>query len=166
MAQPCKVCTHPEREQVDEALAAGLSDREGERRWGFSRAGVARHRKNHLSSAVQATAVEATKEAATTALARLEHLHRRVERVLTLAEREGKHTLVLQAAREMRQTAELLAKITGELDERTQVQVLNVSTDPQWLATRAAMLDALQPYPEAASAVAGRLLALEAGGTG
>ena len=57
--------------------------------------------------------------------------------------------------------AKLLAKLTGELDERPQVQVLNVAASPEWAETRARMLHALQPFPEARQAVA---LALTTGG--
>lgn len=165
MPPPCRVCSHPQHELIDEALAAGMSNREAAKRYDLHKDSLARHRANHLSAAVQALPVAAAEDAGT-ALARLEHLFLRVERVLTAAERSGNVKETIAASRELRQVTEVVAKIRGELDERTQVQVLNVSTDPQWLAVRAALLDALQPYPEAASAVAGRLLALEAGGTG
>ncbi len=164
MAQPCKACAHPERDLMDECLVGGMSNREAGRRFGITKDSVARHRANHVSSALQATVVEQTTQAAQSALARLEDLFSRVHRVLATAERDGKHSLVLQAAREMRQTAEVLAKITGELDERNQVQVLNVTADPGWLAARAAMQEALAPYPDAARAVSVRLLALDEGG--
>lgn len=52
---------------------------------------------------------------------------------------------------------ELLAKLTGELDERPQVNVLNVSASPEWLGIQSSMLEALAPYPEARTAVAGAL---------
>jgi hypothetical protein len=52
---------------------------------------------------------------------------------------------------------ELLAKLSGELDERPQVNILNVAASPEWLATQAAMLQALAPFPEARLAVAGAL---------
>ncbi|MGO0578121.1 hypothetical protein [Ornithinimicrobium panacihumi] len=162
MALACTICTHPEREAIDEALVAGMANRAIGRRWDLHKDAVARHKANHLSAAVQAHVTEQVANGATTALGRLEHLFSRVERVLIAAEREGKANLVLQASSEMRQTAALLAKITGELDERNTVQVLNVSADPAWLATRQAMLEALAPYPDAARAVAARLLALEA----
>ncbi len=164
MAQPCKACAHPERDLMDECLVSGMSNREAGRRFGITKDSVARHRANHVSSALQATVVEQTTQAAQSALARLEDLFSRVHRVLATAERDGKHSLVLQAAREMRQTAEVLAKITGELDERKQVQVLNVTADPGWLAARAAMQEALAPYPDAARAVSARLLTLDEGG--
>lgn len=166
MAQPCKACAHPERDLMDECLVGGMSNREAGRRFGITKDSVARHRANHVSSALQATVVEQTTQAAQSALARLEDLFSRVHRVLATAERDGKHSLVLQAAREMRQTAELLAKITGELDERNQVQVqvLNMTADPGWLAARTAMQEALAPYPDAARAVSARLLTLDEGG--
>lgn len=159
----CTVCAHPEREQIDLALVAGKSNRATARQYALHKDAVLRHKASHVSSALQAVTAARTTEAAQTALDRLEELFTRVGNVLRAAEIEGKPSLVLQAAREMRQTAEVLAKITGELDERNSVQVLNVTADPGWLATRAAMLEALAPHPEAAAAVSVRLLALEAG---
>ena len=44
------------------------------------------------------------------------------------------------------QTIELLAKLTGELDERAQV---NIVLSPQWLTIRLAILEALEPFPGA-----------------
>ena len=69
----------------------------------------------------------------------------------------------LAAIRELRSLLELVAKVTGELDERPQVQVLNVTTDPAWLQVRGAVMLALVPYPEAGQAVASQLAELEGG---
>jgi len=81
--------------------------------------------------------------------------------VLASAEAEGKAALSLAAIRELRGLVELLAKITGELDDRPQVQIVNVTTSPEWLQVRGALMGALRPYPDAARAVAGSLAQLE-----
>ena len=60
--------------------------------------------------------------------------------------------------REARGCLELLAKLTGELQQEGSINVLIA---PEWLALRGALLAALAPYAEARTAVAAALLALE-----
>lgn len=66
--------------------------------------------------------------------------------------------LMLKSVAQLRPSVELLAKLVGELDERA---VVNVVLSPEWQAVRGALLEALQPYPEARLAVAARLVALD-----
>ena len=78
---------------------------------------------------------------------------------------ETKHAdpreLVLKTADRLRSQSELLARLIGDLDERPQITLV---TAPEWLAIRAALLDALRAYPDARTAVAARLVALEGQG--
>lgn len=140
----------------------GVTLRDAARRFGLSKDSVSRH-KAHVSQALATVVAEREQAGARSALDRLEDLYDRASRVLDAAESEGKATLTLQAVKELRGIVETLAKVTGELDESPKVAVLNVASSAEWVATRAAMLDALQPYPEAARAVAARLVELEAG---
>lgn len=77
---------------------------------------------------------------------------------------EHKHAdprkLVLDTAAQLTKQIELLAKLTGELDERPEI---NVMVDPQWLVVRAALLTALAEYPDALEGVQRALTALPAG---
>ncbi len=162
MAGTCTVCAHPERKAIDEALIVGTPLREITRRWGVSKDAASRHRK-HVSPALSRVVSRRRADAGPrSALDRLEELYGRANVVLTAAEREGQASLSLAAIRELRSIVEMLAKITGELDDRPQVNVLSVHATPEWLATRDAMLGALAPYPEAAQAVAARLQGIEA----
>lgn len=95
------------------------------------------------------------------AVDRAEELYVKASAILEGAEQEGQGALALSAIKELRATVELLAKLTGELDERPQVNVLNVSSSPEWLAIQQAMLESLAPFPEARIAVAGTLEELE-----
>ncbi len=161
MAGTCTVCAHPERKAIDEALITGMPLREIARRWAVSKDAASRHRK-HVSPALARVVSRRRADAGPrSALDRLEELYGRASVVLAAAEREGQASLSLAAIRELRGLVEMLAKITGELDDRPQVNVLNVCTNPEWLATRDAMLGALAPYPEAALAVAARLQGIE-----
>jgi hypothetical protein len=141
---------------------------------------VSRHRDRHLppelvavkraNGRAESDALEAVRrsrelEGLATAADQVEALIGRARLVLDRAEDGEKATLVLAATRELRMLVELLAKLRGELDERP-LTAVNLITNPDWLAVRAAVIDALQPYPEAGAAVASRLLLMESGGRG
>ena len=162
MGLPCTVCSHPDRELIDAELVRGGSQRATARQWDLSKDAVRRHGA-HVSASLARVVSERETAGARSALERLEELHARAMRLLDAADSEGKASLSLQAIRECRALVEVLAKITGELDERPNVQVLNVATSPEWLNLRAALMDTLAPYPDAGQAVARRLLALEGG---
>ena len=53
--------------------------------------------------------------------------------------------------RELVRIVELMAKVSGELQE---AQTVNVLVMPEWSAIRAAMMQALAPYPAARVSVA------------
>lgn len=160
--QVCKVCAHPDRPAIEADILLGTSNPAVAGAWGLSKDSVRRHKNAGHLTAVSATA-EIT-DAAQTARERLEFLWDRTKAILAVAEQEGAGGMALGAIKELRGMVELLAKLTGELDDSPKVQVLNVATSTEWLAIRDAMLSALIPYPEAAQAVGQRLLLLEQGG--
>jgi len=67
--------------------------------------------------------------------------------------------LVLKATAQLTTQVQLLAKLLGQLDERA---VVNIVTMPEWVAVRAALLQALAPYADARLAVATALASVEA----
>lgn len=48
MSRPCPLCQHPDREQIDQELAAGASPTKIGRHYGASRNAMRNHRDNHL----------------------------------------------------------------------------------------------------------------------
>lgn len=150
----CRVCLHPERADIEAAMVGGLSNPATAARWGMSKDSVRRHRASHLSPALRAVAGQRDTAGPVRALDRLEELHGKASAILDAAMADGKPSLGLAAIRELRGVTETLARITGELDERPTVQVLNVATSPEWLETRGRLLAALAPYPEARQAAA------------
>lgn len=154
-AEQCSVCTHPNALDVDEALVAGETQAHVAKRYGLTAMSVSRHRRSHLSPAL--AAVQQRRERIGTSLStseKVEDLYLRASAILDTAERGGQGSLALQAIRDLRGLIELLAKLTGELDERPTVKVLNVQTSSEWLDLRGVILQALMPYPEAKLAVA------------
>jgi hypothetical protein len=55
--------------------------------------------------------------------------------------------LLIKTANHLQRQLELIAKLRGELQDQTTVNVL--ITHPEWLSLRTAVLNALEPYPEA-----------------
>lgn len=152
--EQCKVCAHAERPEIEAAIAGGMSNAEAGKRWGMSKDSVRRHKDAHLSPALRAVVAGRESAGAVKALDRLEALYAQASSVLDAANAEGKASLSLAAIRELRGLVELLARLTGELDERPTVQVLNVTASPEWDALRGVVLGALRAYPEAGRAVA------------
>lgn len=160
MPRTCTVCQHPDRPAIDAALLAGEPFRHIAARTGTSTGALQRHKEEHLPIAlVHAKEVEQVAQA-DDLLAQVRDLQRRTLRILDDAEKAGDRRTALAAIREARGNLELLGKLAGELQDG---QTVNVVVSPEWQRVRAVVIAALLPYPEARAAVAGQLLALEAG---
>jgi hypothetical protein len=157
MSRTCAVCTHSNRAGVDLALVNGLSNRRAASLCDVSEAAIRRHREHLPSAMVEAKAAEQVTQA-DDLLSQVMTLKARAVGILDAAEREGKYVPALMAIREAQGCIELLAELANQIDRRP---TLNLLIAPEWLAARAALLEALAPFPEARSAVSARLLALE-----
>ena len=167
MAPPCSVCRSPDRDAIDAAIVSGRPYRRIAAQFSTSASAIARHKKTHLSPAIVAVARErdehphageARLASARSALERIEDLARRLEGVLDSAETGGRTGAFLAAARELRSSIELLARLSGELKpEGVTVQVLNLTESPDWQATKTALMRALRPHPAALADVVAAL---------
>jgi hypothetical protein len=166
MGGRCTVCSHPDREAIDDALVRGsLTYRELTARYGLSKDSLSRHRATHVSAALAAILAADNRldeGQSVPLLRRVENLIARTDKMLKAAEREGRVNAALAAVRELRALLELLGKASGELREGPQVTV-NLLASPEWLAIRDGLFAALSPFPDARAAVAGRLLQIETG---
>jgi hypothetical protein len=151
MPRRCSVCTHPDRENIDEALvgATAISAISAQYR-DISEDALGRHKANHLSAKL--VMAEKAKEVAQadSLLEQVRDLQGRALAILDQAEMSGDLRTALGAIREARGNLELLAKLLGELDDRPQVNVL---ISPEWLELRAVIVGALEPYTDARGAV-------------
>lgn len=163
MARPCAICTHKHRAEIDKALVEGMSFRNISRRYGMSIAAVSRHKAEHLPADILQAKQAGEVARADDLLAQIRDLKDRAILILMQAERSKSYTIALGAIRETRQTLKLLGKISGELDERPQ---LNILVSPAWISIRDELVKTLAPFPQARAAVAERLLALEANDAG
>lgn len=150
MASKCQVCYHPEAGAIDEAIVNGVSIREIVERFNVSRGSVYRHKNKHLPKAiVKAKEIEDIAKA-DGLLAQAKDLQ---VRTLSILDRhEGKDDiLALRAIREARNNLDLIGRVLGELDNSPKIAVL--VNNPDWAKVRGAIVDALEPYPEAKGAV-------------
>lgn len=155
MPRRCTVCSHPEREVIDEALVAGTALSALSAKYRVSEDAIGRLKANHLPTKLVMAEKAVEVAQADSLLAQVRDLQTRAYVILDKAEGTGDLRTDLGAIREARGNLELLAKLLGELDERPQVNVL---VSAEWVAVRSQMMEALTPYPEARVAIAGRLL--------
>ncbi len=162
MSRICTVCAHPERRVIDQALVDGASLRGIAGRYGLTDSSVARHKAEHLPQAMAKAQDAAEVAHGDDLLAEVRSLQARALSILDAAEALGDLKTALAAIRETRGTLELLAKLTGDLQQEGTV---NIIVNPQWISIRAVLLDTLAPFPDARVAVASALVALEAAPT-
>ena len=158
MPRPCSVCARPDHPAVDRALVAGEPFRRIAARFGLSEQAVRRHRAEHLPETLALAAGAAEAARAADLLLELQALRAKAYGLLLKAEAAGDLRTALAGVREARACLELLAELEAEPDRRPAPLLA-----PEWLAVRAAVLDALAAHPAARAAVAERLLALGAG---
>ncbi len=160
MPRICHTCLHPDRESIDRALVSGESMRPLSALYRVSEDALARHKEKHLSTAMLKGKAAKEETHADDLLSKVRTLEGHANRIAVKAEAAGDFRAALQGIRELTRIVELLAKLLGELDERS--LEVNILVAPEWLQVRTVLMDALTPYPEARTAVASKLLTLEA----
>src|SRR5215212_5633540 len=156
--RPCSICTHLDRPAIDQAMVNHRPFRAISRQFGVSKDAVLRHHDDHLPEALTKAKAASETAQAEDLLAQLRALRSKAMALLLAAERAGDIRTALAGVREARATLELLLEVEQRIDRRP---TLNLLMAPEWLHTRSTLLDALRPFPEARTAVAARLVALE-----
>ena len=163
MPRACTVCQHGEREEIDRALVGGVAFPALVAKYRVSKDALSRHKGNHLpQTLVKAREAEEVSNA-DELLEEVRGLQERAYAILDEAEETGDLRGALWAIREARHNLELLARLLGELDQRTTVNVL---VSPEWMEIRTVIVGALEPHPEARGAVLRALDGVEVGGEG
>jgi hypothetical protein len=173
MGQRCRVCSHKHVDLINLALARGVSVLAVSRKRGVSVDSLYRHVRNgHLPPQLRASLVAgpvATEadldklkedEGASwlaTMLAHRQHLFNARD----IAEEHGDVNMLVRVSAEIHRSMELVAKFLGTLVQRHEVTRTNILISADYLQLRSVLVRALQPYPEAARAVAAALHTLE-----
>ena len=154
MPRTCTICRRRDEPAINLALLAGEPFRSIAERTGVSKSALVRHRIKCVPRDLAQARLSKKVAQSDLLLADVCRLQRRANSILSKAEMSGDLRTALAAIRELRGTIELLARVTGELQETTQVNVL---VSPEYLELRTLILRTLAPYPEARMAIASAL---------
>ena len=157
MTRVCTICTHPEKEAINQALVNGEPFRHIAARYGTSTGALQRHKADDLPS-IMVKSEEAREVAHADDLVwQIKQLRNKAIGILGKAETAGDLKTALMGVREARACIELLAEMEGEINRRP---VFNLYMSAEWIEVRAVLLHALGDFPEARAAAA---LALRGG---
>jgi hypothetical protein len=154
----CTICTHERRGEIDAALLADEPLRDIAGRWSVSKSAVARHREHLPKQLVKAQEQEDISQAIDV-IKQLKAINGATLAILKEARADKNGELALKAVDRIQRQLELQAKLLGELQQEG---TINLVVNAEWLTLRAAVISALQPYPDAAQAVTRALAAGEA----
>ena len=157
MPRTCTICAHPHVAEIDRALLSGEPLRNIAKRFAISVSALHRHRHAHLPALLVETKQAEDAARAIDIVEQLRAINEVCRRILDEAHNPR---LALQAVDRIARQIELQAKLLGELQQR-QVTMNVLIASPEWIRTRQAIVRALQPFPEAAQAVAEELRRLE-----
>jgi hypothetical protein len=166
----CSICSHREAQNIDLALARGVSVTALSRRYKISTDSLYRHSSNHLSPVLRAKLIagpeldvdlDRLKETESQSLlANLVGLRHRLFAALDAAEEYGDGNMLTRVASALHANLELTGKLLGDLGVGGTTNI-NVLIQPQYIEMRVALVQALQGFPEARQAVAQALHQLE-----
>ncbi len=164
MPRVCSICVHPKRKEIDKALTErSASNRRIATQFDVTESAIRGHKANHLKGRLQ-KAAERDEQAdirnALDVVAQLRAINGASLTILKEARASKDGELALKAVDRIQRQIELQAKLIGELSDGDTVNVV-ISAD--WIEIRSAILVALQPFPDARQAVAGRLQMIEGG---
>ena len=170
---PCRVCTHAERAVIDVALVEGRSKTAMAVRFGVSIHSLWRHFYNHLPPAVRAAILTTKKDYSATNLEELRvnesegllanavEVRRRLYVNAEAAEQAGDFRAATQSYSKILDALNLVGKLLNQFAGHHAQQVNQLVVSPDYLRLRAALIQALAPFPEARVAVAKVLRELE-----
>ena len=150
MPRTCTICNHAQRDAIDLSLLEGQPLRNIAERFTVSATALHRH-KDHLPGTLIKAQEKAEALQTLDVLKQLRAINGASLNILKEARDKKDGNLALKAVDRIQRQIELQAKLLGELQNGP---VVNISVSPEWLSLRIAITSALQPYPEAAQAVA------------
>ncbi len=157
MPRVCTICTHPEKEAINQALVNGEPFRHIAARYGTSTGALQRHKADDLPSIMVKSEKAREVAHADDLVWQIKQLRNKAISILGQAETAGDLKTALMGGREARACIELLAEMEGEINRRP---VFNLYMSAEWIEVRAVLLHALGDFPEARAAAA---LALRGG---
>lgn len=154
----CKVCRHPDINEINEKLVSGISPREMAEKYNLNYMSLYRHKESHLPLTLIKAQKLQEQNAADDLLDRVESIYNKAWDLMTKAEAKGSFQPAVGALREARSCLELIGKLVGELKTGSTV---NIHYNPQWVELRGTIFSALEDFPEARLKLAERLSEVE-----
>ena len=130
MPRKCSLCNHERRQELEHALLRGDSHRAIAQQFTVPRGAVPRHLK-HVSAALARARELREGEHGKSVLVQLRELTRQAQHLKVRADRTGDCRAALGALRELTRLLELEARLTGELNERPETKILNLTLDAE-----------------------------------
>jgi hypothetical protein len=127
----CIVCRHPQREAIENALIAGDSLRDIERRFGVSDDALDRHRKVDIPELMAQSKQALAEVRGDTLYERLRTLSSETQDILHEAKQSKNPDLALRAIKRIERQLELEAKLLGQLDESAKIAIGINNAPPQ-----------------------------------
>ena len=129
----CRVCTHPERNQIESLLArgAGIAALTPLMGTAFSRRALYRHRAKHMVYAPSPAARPVPFPHAASTLKKLKWVQREIEHTAALAEYKGDLSLKLKALHEMGRLLWLEARLSQGSPQQTAIDVTDLLPEPE-----------------------------------
>lgn len=115
MPRTCVTCAHPERANIDKALATGESFRNIAKRFAISQAGLFRH-KDHVASAIVKASEKREEKLGNNLLDEMQRVQRKAWELLGKMEAEGDHRGSVVALREARECMESLGEMLAKAE--------------------------------------------------
>lgn len=162
MPRACTVCSHQERDAIEDAFIAGVPKRRIATQYGVGEKAVRHHIREHLPALLVLARDAEQASRADSLLDRIEGLQSRTLAILEASENTGEHRTALAAIREARGNLELIGEVTKELNR---TPTLNLTLHPEYIEARTLIVQALAPYPDARDAVV-RAIASVSNGSG
>jgi hypothetical protein len=158
VARNCTICRHAKRHEIDRALVEGVPTLQVADQYKLARSSVRRHQASHLGEKMAKAAKSREVREVVEAVKLVVVAREMLAKLQSLANDAEKDKDIRGAVSAIGKIPDFL-RILGEIEGRLQSHgTVNVTVMPEWSAIRTTILSALQPFPDAADAVA---LALE-----
>ena len=146
----CSICKREDVEKINHDLFSGrYSQKQVADKYHIHPSTLNRHKAHTKTQLIQAGEAEESDQK--NVMQRVAELDDRAEKLYHACLKKGENLNAIRALKEMRELVALAARLNGELNQNVIHQHLHIS--PECAVLRAAILQALEPYPEARNAL-------------
>jgi cell division ATPase FtsA len=123
MSRPCSICIHKQRNEIDNDLNNGNPVATTAKKYGVSKSALLRHRNNGHVLDLTPAEKEESRMILKSGITDLQIIRDKLMELVRQAEISKSLSIQMAAIKEWRELAKLLLQLSGELDERPQVNV-------------------------------------------